>query len=362
MAGDVIELNFSCPSNELSSSNQYVFISKSNVDISFALSTSGAYVHTGFSSLKVDGLIINSSSTKYSTDGKLKSLIGVFGVSGDIGYIARFFTSGAYYSGIISDFKITRAGEVIYSLQLRGNAIEGVNITKDPEFTWSENFTLGLGWSISENSAFGVAGSQSELISNLSSPLENNELVRVVIDATVNAGSLTIQNSNHPTLTTSGIYDNSATMTSNTNQLSIQKSSDFSGFIKNLTVIKGDTSANDGTLNGSPSTNFDRHWQQSDGNQQIKKTAGTIKLNDTKLALDSSNTYTIQSTANASYGDEIVVVRSGDNEPTLVLDSTDIADGKLIEYDFQTDTELTIDTNDTYTLFFSGVNLQVRRG
>jgi len=118
----------------------------------------------------------------------------------------------------------------------------------------------------------------------------------------------------------------------------------------------------DGTVNGSPSVNFDRHWQQSDGNQQIKKTAGTIKLNDTKLVLDSSNTYTIQSLVNASYGDEIVVVRSGDNEPVLILDSADIADGKLIQYGFRTDTELTLDTNDTYTLFFNGVNLQVRRG
>ena len=120
----------------------------------------------------------------------------------------------------------------------------------------------------------------------------------------------------------------------------------------------------DGTLNSSPSTNFDRHWQQSDGNQQIKKTAGTIKLNDTKLVLDSSNTYTIQSLANSSCGDEIVVTRIGDNEPTLVLDSADIAAGYVIYLsDEVTDTEYLIDTNDTVKLVLNTGNkrLEIKR-
>lgn len=359
--GDTVKFKYLAPT-KLTGSSQTLLDSDSLDSERLYITMGGGGVFFARDQFKLDG-VTTGTNEKYPTDGLIHEVEYTATSTRAIANIGQDYNLSTKYNGFIFDFSVLSGdGDFLQNLPLRGNAIEGVNITKDTEFTWSKNFTLGTGWSIVKNSAIGVAGSQSILTVSLSGSLENNEVVRIVIDANIDAGSLTIQNSNHPTLNSSGIYDNSATMTSSENSLSIQKSSDFSGYIKNMTIIKGDTSANDGTINGSPSTNFDRNWQQSDGNQQIKKTAGTIKLNDTKLVLDSSNTYTIQSLSNASYGDEIVVVRSSDNEPTLVLDSADIADGKLIQYGFQTDTELTLDTNDTYTLFFNGVNLQVRRG
>jgi hypothetical protein len=240
IAGDVVKFKFLAPTSVFSGGNQVLIDSESVTNrLVVYLDSLGRLLYQGVGLVKLDSTAI-PSGTNYPADGLVHSVELNIITAKNLFRLASNFENTSNYNGRIYDLEVIRGGERIHYYPLRVDAVDykAGNLVSDEEFTNTDKWTKGAGWSIGNNKATAIAGAQSILSIPLTESIVVGDSVRVLYDATISAGSVTVLNSGLTANTSSGTYDAVAVYTGGDTLLQLQKSSDFVGDISNVRVIK----------------------------------------------------------------------------------------------------------------------------
>ena len=239
--------------------------------------------------------------------------------------------------------------------------IKLVELSPSADFSSGTGFTLAGGVTISGGQAVFGSGAGSKQV-GFSSTAKLNTAYRVKY--TVTGGTtgrframFSTADGAQAWQTANGTYDVEITTTQASSAFSIATDNGWDGNITEWSV----TEVTDATTNGSPLNNFENYWLVQNSDKLSPSSAGVLSLGRSYL-LDTANTYLLPRALGAVKGDRLIITRINNLEPTVSLDSADIAAGVslLINNTASPSNNIIIDDDVMTSIFFNGTDYEVR--
>ncbi|MFC0119037.1 phage tail protein [Pseudoalteromonas xiamenensis] len=236
LTGDVLKLKYS--GLPIGNTGAYLLDGSTATNRLFLALTSTGLYSTAASAFTVDG-VASASGQAYRKDPIIKQLVITPAAGATLGKVGARYNNTEVFTGRIFDLEVIRNSKRIQYFPLRGDAVDygAGNLIKDEEFTYAGNWSAGSGWSVVDNKALAVAGTQST-ISHQVEQINRGDTVRILFDIDRVSGTLSLPNTGLANISGGGLYDKVAVFGATISTFSIVKLSDFAGSIKNLKVIK----------------------------------------------------------------------------------------------------------------------------